>query len=309
MFSVTEVDTPKGAVQYREECFTGCRCRISPDRSKRHVPQPLSIPRDTEDCPFCRDRIFSVTPVFPDGRRIIRGESVTFPNMFPFGRSHIVTVITREHWVDAFSRLQIADALAGQIEALLRYDGYASINMNFLPSAGASLIHPHMQGLCDIRPSLVLERYLLASREYLEKNGRNYWETLKDEERKSGRYLFGEEILWSAHAVPCGEREIRGILPVASLREIDPYIDLLSRGILEVLSFYRALGTYAFNMSVFFDKPGGDNSFRAFCSLIARINPNPVSMSDSAFMERLHYEPVIMTLPEDMGALYRNGKK
>jgi len=309
MFSVTEVATPKGTVQYREERFTGCRCRISPDRSKRHVPQPLSIPRDTGDCPFCRDRIFTVTPVFPDGRRIIHGESITFPNMFPFGQGHVVTVITREHGMGAFSRSQIADALAGQIEALLRYDGYPSINMNFLPSAGASMVHPHMQGLCDIRPSCVMERYLLAGREFQNREGRNYWETLNDEERKTGRYLFGGEILWSAHAVPCGEREVRGILPVASLIEMDPYIDLLARGILEVLSFYRAQGTYAFNMSVFFDKAGMNHGFHAFCSLVSRINPNPASMSDSAFMERLHFEPVIMTLPEEMGELYRNGKK
>jgi len=32
-------------------------------------------------------------------------------------------------------------------------------------------------------------------------------------------------------------------------------------------------------------------------------------MSDSAFMERMHCEPVIMTLPEEMGALYRSTKK
>ncbi len=309
MFSVTEVTTTKGTLQYREEEFTGYRCRISPDRSKRHLPQPLSIPPDTGDCPFCRDRIFSVTPVFADGKRILLGESVTFPNLFPFGQDHVVTVITRDHWVDVFSRQQMADALSAQIEALRRYHGYASINMNFLPSAGASLVHPHMQGLCDVRPSQVMERYLMAGTKYQDHHGRNYWEELKNEERTSGRYLFGEEILWSAHAVPCGEREVRGILPVASLSEMDPYIDLLSRGILEVLSFYRNLGTYAFNMSVFFDRTGEGHDFHAFCSLISRINPNPASMSDSAFMERMHFEPVIMTLPEDMGALYRNTKK
>jgi UDPglucose--hexose-1-phosphate uridylyltransferase len=309
MFSVSEVTTAKGTLQYREEKLTGYRCRISPDRSKRHHPQPLSIPPDTGDCPFCRDRIFSVTPVFADGKRILRGESVTFPNLFPFGQDHVVTVITRDHWVDVFSRQQMADALSGQVEALRQYDGYASINMNFLPSAGASLVHPHMQGLCDVRPSQVMERYLIAGRKYQDHYGRNYWEELKNEERISERYLFGEEILWSAHAVPCGEREVRGILPVASLIEIDPYIDLLSRGILEVLSFYRNLGTYAFNMSVFFDRTGDGQGFHAFCSLISRINPNPASMSDSAFMERMHFEPVIMTLPEDMGALYRNTKK
>ena len=37
----------------------------------------------------------------------------------------------------------------------------------------------------------------------------------------SDRYLFGEEILWSAHAVPVGEREVRGLLPVARLDELE----------------------------------------------------------------------------------------
>ena len=309
MFTITEVATPKGPVQFREEWFTGCRCRISPDRSKRHILSPLSISRDAHECPFCREHILSVTPVFPDGLRIVHGESITFPNMFPFGQCHVVTVITREHWVESFSRQQIADALTGQVEALRRCDGYASINMNFLPSAGASLVHPHMQGLCDVQPSQVMERYLLAGRKYQDCYGRNYWEALKNEERISGRYLFGDEILWSAHAVPCGEREVRGILPIASLSEIDSYIDLLARGILEVLLFYRNMGTYAFNISVFFDRIGENHGFHAFCSLISRINPNPASMSDSAFMERMHFEPVIMTLPEDMGALYRSEKK
>ena len=309
MFSVTEVITLKGIVQYREERFTGYRCRISPDRSKRHVLQPLAFLPDTADCPFCRDRVFSVTPLFPDGRRIIHGESITFPNMFPFGQGHVVTVITTEHQADTFSRQQIVDALSGQVEALRRYDGSPSINMNFLPSAGASMVHPHMQGLCDRRPSLVMDRYLRAGQKYHDLYGRNYWDSLREVERESGRYLFGEEILWSAHAVPCGEREVRGILPVASISEIDPYIDPLARGIIDVLAFYRSMGTYAFNMSLFFDKAGEDNGFHAFCSLISRINPNPSSMSDSAFMERLHGEPIIMTLPEEMGELYRNRKK
>jgi UDPglucose--hexose-1-phosphate uridylyltransferase len=308
MFSVTEIATPKGIVQYREETYTGYRCRISPDRSKRHVTQPLPVYPDTGDCPFCRDKVFSVTPVFPDGSRICRGESVTFPNMFPFGQGHIVTVITREHQADVFSRQQIADALTGQIDALLRYDGYPSINMNFLPSAGASMIHPHMQGLCDHRPSRVMERCLLACREYQTHQGRNYWDALIEGEKTSPRYLFGEEIPWSAHPVPCGEREIRGILPVATLAEMTPYVDLLARGILEVLAFYRSLGTNAFNMAILFDEAGSEG-FRASCSLISRINPNPTSMSDSAFMERMHCEPVIMTLPEEMGALYRSTKK
>jgi UDPglucose--hexose-1-phosphate uridylyltransferase len=308
MFSVREVVTSRGKLQYRTERLTGLRCRISPDRLKRQIDQSFNYPSNTDGCPFCRDAVMTVTPTFPDGNRILRGESITFPNLFPFGEGHIVTVLTREHVVVSFSRQQIVDALLSQIEALLRTDGYASINWNFLPSAGASLVHPHMQGLSDSHPSRIVEIYIAASEQYRKKQGRNYWDALREQERSSERYLFGDEILWSAHAVPVGEREVRGILPITTLEEMENYADLMARGILEVLSLYRELGTHAFNMSIFFDKSGNDHGFRAFCSMISRINPNPSSTSDSAFMERLHLEPVIMTLPEDLGKFYKKEK-
>jgi galactose-1-phosphate uridylyltransferase len=308
MFSVREVVTSRGTLQYRTEYLTGLRCRISPDRLKRQIDQSLFLPANTAGCPFCRDAVMNVTPTFPDGNRIIRGESVTFPNLFPFGEGHIVTVLTREHAVVNFSRQQIVDAILSQIEALLPTDGYPSINWNFLPSAGASLVHPHMQGLSDSHPSRIAEIYFDASREYRKKQDRNYWDVLREQERPSERYLFGDEILWSAHAVPVGEREVRGILPISTLDEMENYADLMARGILEIISLYRELGTYAFNMSIFFDKIGEDHEFRAFCSMISRINPNPSSTSDSAFMERLHLEPVIMTLPEDLGKFYKKEK-
>jgi galactose-1-phosphate uridylyltransferase len=308
MFSVREVVTSRGTLQYREEYLTGIRCRISPDRLKRHIDQTLYIPSNPEGCPFCRDAVFSVTPTFSDGNRITRGESVTFPNLFPFGEGHVVTVITREHAVSAFSRQQMVDALLSQTDALLQVDGYASINWNFLPSAGASLVHPHMQGLSDSCPSRIVDAYITASEQYRREQGRNYWEAVKEEEKSSDRYLFGDEILWSAHAVPVGEREVRGLLPMSTIDEMENYVDLVARGILEIISLYRKLGTYAFNMSLFFDKKGCDHGFRAFCSMISRINPNPSSTSDSAFMERLHLEPVILTLPEDLGKFYKKEK-
>jgi UDPglucose--hexose-1-phosphate uridylyltransferase len=308
MFSVREVVTSRGTLQYRKEHFTGLMCRISPDRLKRQIDQTLFLPANADGCPFCRDAVMTVTPTFPDGNRIIRGESVTFPNLFPFGEGHVVTVLTREHTVAAFSRQQLVDALLSQIEALQHIDGYPSINWNFLPSAGASLVHPHMQGLSDSHPSRIVDIYLAACEQYRRKQGGSYWDAVTEQERSSDRYLFGEEILWSAHAVPLGEREVRGILPISTVDEMASYADLMARGILEILSLYRELGTFAFNMSIFFDKKGNDHGFRAFCSMISRINPNPSSTSDSAFMERLHLEPVIMTLPEDLGKFYKKEK-
>jgi UDPglucose--hexose-1-phosphate uridylyltransferase len=296
-------------LQYRSEHFTGLRCRISPDRLKRQIDQSLSVSPNTGSCPFCPDIVMTATPTFSDGNRIIRGESITFPNLFPFGENHVVTVITREHAATVFSQQQIVDALISQVEALRRTQGYTSINWNFLPSAGASLVHPHMQGLSGLQPSRIVEIYREAGERYFRRVGRNYWDAVREQERASDRYLFGEEIFWTAHAVPVGEREVRGILPISTIDEMENYADLLAQGILEILSLYRELGTYAFNMAVFFDKSGTDHGFKAFCSMISRINPNPSSMSDTAFMERLHFEPVIMTLPEDLGKFYKKREK
>jgi galactose-1-phosphate uridylyltransferase len=308
MFSVREVITGRGLLQFRTEHFSGIRCRISPDRLKRQIDRSLNLPMDTPDCPFCPDTILTATPTFPDGKRIVRGESVTFPNMFPFSECHVVTVMTREHSVTHFSRKQVADALLSQCEALSRRDGYASINWNYLPSSGASILHPHMQGLSDTYPSRIADLYIGAGEKFRKARGRIYWDAVREQERDSDRYLFGDEILWTAHAVPIGEREVRGLLPISTLEEMENYSDLLARGILEVIALYRKLGTYAFNMAVIFDKNGSDRGFRAFCSMISRINPNPSSTSDSAFMERLHLEPVIMTLPEDLGRFYKKEK-
>ena len=308
MFSVREVITSRGTLQYRKEHHTGLRCRISPDRLNRQIDQSYSPSPATGNCPFCPCSVMSVTPTFPDGKRILKGESVTFPNLFPFGECHVVTVMTREHSVTAFSRQQVVDALLSQVEALGMAGGYASINWNFLPSSGASLVHPHMQGLSDSRPSRIVDQYLAAGKQYQRKKGRNYWDAVREQERSSDRYLFGDEILWSAHAVPMGEREVRALLPISSIGEMENYADLMARGILDIISFYRKLGTHAFNMAIFFNK-NNDHGFRAFCSMISRINPNPSSTSDSAFMERLHLEPVVMTLPEDLGKFYKKEKE
>jgi UDPglucose--hexose-1-phosphate uridylyltransferase len=309
MFSSTEISVGTGILQYREERYTGLRCKISPERVKRHIDQSIPPHSDSSGCPFCPENVFSVTPTFSDKRRVVQGESITFPNLFPFAEWHTVTVITKQHMVLEFSCRQLADALMAQIETLQHYDGYPSINWNFLTSAGASLIHPHMQALSDRHPSTIAQCYLDASMWYRKDHKESYWEALKQQEYTSERYLFGDEIFWHAHAVPLGEKEIRGILPVSSIADLGNYVDRLAKDLLTVISLYRKLGTYAFNMSIFFDKVGENHGFSAFCTFISRINPNPQSISDSAFMERLHLEPVILTLPEDLGKSFRNAEK
>jgi galactose-1-phosphate uridylyltransferase len=308
MFTERIVETGKGRLHFRREILTGLRCRISMERIRRGIDQCICPEFSAEGCPFCADNLMSATPVFPGGGRIVVGESVTFPNLYPFAEWHTVTVITRDHAVPSFTEGQLADALAGQLESLGGRDGYSSINWNYLPSAGASLAHPHLQGLVDLRPPPLAGRYLEGGERYLRKKGRCYWDDLAKAEREAGRVIRDGEILWFAQPVPLGEKEIRGILPVSHITGLGSFVRELARDLLEIIAFYRKLGTQAFNLALFFDREGSDRGFSAFCSIIARINPNPLSLSDSAFMERLHLEPVILTLPEDLARLYREWK-
>ncbi|KUK63250.1 MAG: Galactose-1-phosphate uridylyltransferase-like protein [Methanoculleus marisnigri] len=241
MFTTHEIRTGRGILQYRRESLTGIRCRISPIRVDRQIDAAPALPSSRDGCPFCPDAIESSTPTFQDGSRLRCGESVTFPNLYPFAACHVVTVITPDHTAGRFDRRCLADAISGTAD-----------------------------------------------------------------ERCSERLLFEDEIFWSATPVPLGEREVRGVLPVSTLAEFGPYVEPLADGILRIIAFYRSLGTHAFNASIFFDAPKtAGRGHRVFCSLIARLNPNRLSMCDSAFMERLHLEPVILTLPESLGALFR----
>jgi len=305
MFTSFRKEHPGGFIEYRVEKLTGLRTRICPERLKRGIGTPYISAYSPEDCPFCPELINIVTPTFPDGKRICVGESVTFPNLYPFAAYHVVTTITHEHEVVMFSSRQIADALLGQVAALEYQSGYVSINWNYLPSAGASLTHPHLQGLCDDLPDTLPGRYLLAAAQYRESSGRRYFEDVREHAEQNGRDLSGTSLFWYANPVPVGEREIRCLLPLITVKEFTQVLEKFASDLVAILKFYHDLGTSAFNMGIFFAHDEEKDHFSAFCSLISRINPNPLSTSDTAFMERLHLEPVILTLPEDLAAAWR----
>lgn len=304
MFTSTRIVHPGGFIEYRTEDLTGIRTRICPERLKRCIGTRVIPEYSGEGCPFCPDLIRTETPVFPGGSRIISGESTTFPNLYPFAAYHVVTVITTSHTINEFSARQIADALAGQVAALRDQEGYISINWNYLPSAGASLPHPHLQGLSDKQPDMLPGCYLEKSRAYHTDHGRRYSDVLKEYEEKNGRSLMRTRLFWYANPVPIGEREIRCILPLTTVQDFPLVIEDFASDLINILNFYRDLGTSAFNMAIFFGNDEDRDYFSAFCSIISRINPNPLSTSDTAFMERLHLEPVILTLPEDLASAW-----
>ena len=65
MFTAIEVATGRGSLQYREENLTGFRCRISPERLKRRIDQPLYLPGESAGLPVLPGKYLFCNPDIP----------------------------------------------------------------------------------------------------------------------------------------------------------------------------------------------------------------------------------------------------
>ncbi|MCK9277042.1 MAG: galactose-1-phosphate uridylyltransferase, partial [Methanoculleus sp.] len=74
MFTIHEIRTERGILQYRRESLTGIRCRISPARVERQIDTAPAMPSSRDGCPFCPDAIDTSTPTFEDGSRLRCGK-------------------------------------------------------------------------------------------------------------------------------------------------------------------------------------------------------------------------------------------
>jgi galactose-1-phosphate uridylyltransferase len=100
--------------------------------------------------PFFRPRLTSKTPrLHPDlaaSERLSRGDSLLFPNLFPYGSFSAVSLFNDEHFVEIGSATSrsYADSFLNcchYLEKVIHYIPqavYMAITQNHLPSAGAS---------------------------------------------------------------------------------------------------------------------------------------------------------------------------
>jgi UDPglucose--hexose-1-phosphate uridylyltransferase len=136
-------------------------------QSARILPDAGLLPRANGDlqrlangtragCPFCRDRLETVTPkllpALSESGRICVGEAVLFPNLVPYSKHSSVSVYSPDRHFLPLAELSprlIADNLATQIvfaRATTNADPesrWVSINANHMLPAGSSVFHPH----------------------------------------------------------------------------------------------------------------------------------------------------------------------
>ena len=322
----------KQRIEFRRDTLTGRWCRINVARAKR-VRQSTSSEHENNDhielkdfergCFFCPEKVDKDTPKFQktvirEGRIKI-GETVLFPNLFPFAYYHGIAIVTTKHYVglEEFTKRQLRDTLTAGITFLkkvCKMDSkirHTTMLWNFLPPSGASIVHPHIQFLGDNYIPTENNRILDVSRNHFRKKGENYWMKLIEEEEKLGERFIGRtgSIAWFSSFVPNGNNEVNGMVEDCKvLTDLkSSHILNLSNGILKILTAYNHIGVKSFNITTFSAPNGEDRKdFNLLFKIVSRPTPDGVYTSDMSGMEALQTERILEDYPEEVASKIRS---
>ncbi len=268
-----------------------------------------------ESCFMCPPRVREVTPRYPEDflpeGRLCRGECTLFPNLFPVAVRHAVIAVGEAHLrrLEEFTPELIADGLILGVEFLkvcLNKDPevrFGAVCANFLPPAGASLVHPHFQVVANPEASAEEQRLLSSSFGYFQRHGRSYWQDwLAEEERLAERFIarLGRVSFVTSFA-PRGTNEVLGVIEGVSSIEAITEEDLLcmARGISATLKGYAKMGYAPFNFTLFLPPLREETSwFVPHVRLITRQNLYEAYRTDDYFLQRQLGEELILTPPE-----------
>ncbi|MGD9330135.1 MAG: galactose-1-phosphate uridylyltransferase [Desulfobacterales bacterium] len=259
-------------IEIRIHPLTGRRCRITFSRSAekeagtRRLPAPPPHAHQRAQCPFCRPQLEAETPRFPPSfcatGRMLSGRSVLFPNLFPYAQYSAVSLFDDRHFVEigTASRSTYVDSFINCAAYLARIRDtdpaavYMGIAQNHLPSAGGSLLHPHLQVHAD-RMAPNHHRFLAKrSWQYWRGTGHRILSDLLQHEQKDGTRMIGQTGAWKwlAAFAPEGFYEVWGILPGrTSLLALDhtAWTDL-AQGVLNTQRFYRSVCRNGYNLGL-----------------------------------------------------------
>ncbi len=268
--------------------------------------------KDSGFCPFCRENIEKITPKFNPGlftkERYRVGEAVCFPNAFPYDENGAVTVMTDKHMVliDEFTPEVIENAILCCIEFLedvkdKQLDAiYQSINWNYLPVAGSSIVHPHLQ----VTASSIPTNYYSDVLNTMKNRNCNIFKDLVDSEiAEDERFISkGEFYNWMIAFAPSGIFDLLAVshdyFEPADLK--DGKLKEIVTGILKTINFIKSNNIISFNMSFFFLP--GNSEFFPHMRICPRTNVPPLDTSEINYMKMLHNEPMSTMRPELVAA-------
>jgi UDPglucose--hexose-1-phosphate uridylyltransferase len=271
-------------------------------------------------CPFCPEAMEKSTPAFPEnvipgGRMKVGGASI-FPNMLPLDHYAAVSVFSGEHYLpmERLTPRVMGDAFLVSLRFLKRIQDFDSmvrffsLNWNYMPPSGSSIVHPHLQPTASQVPTNHLRLQLEGVRRYAKEQQGNYWADFVEQEKSSGERYLGEigPTFWVMSFLPLGFLpDVSCVFPerrtLSDLTEDDilPFLD----GLAKVLSYFLEQNVYSFNMALFAVRESG--SFRVNARICPRLLPRPIGNSDIAFLQMLHRESFTVYPPESVCANVR----
>jgi galactose-1-phosphate uridylyltransferase len=248
-------------------------------------------------------------PDLGDEGRLARQDSLLFPNLFPYGSYSAVSLFDNDHFVEigTASDLSYTSSFLNCCQYLARildHDPqavYMAITQNHLPSAGGSLIHPHLQVNAD-RLAANHHRFLLKrSNEFYRHSGDFLFTSYLDHEKNDGSRYIGSTGSWQwvAAFAPEGFFEVWGILPGATSLQQPEQADWedLVQGILNLQRFYRSLNRNGYNLGLLsVEVPASRLELRLV--IMARSNYAPWVRSDHTGFEVMLGDMTTFVAPE-----------
>jgi UDPglucose--hexose-1-phosphate uridylyltransferase len=307
--------------EVRFDPLTGESSRLVVDGGlKLTVPDYTELAEQTggAKCPFCPENLAKLTPVFArdlaEQGRIVQGEATVFPNLFPYGKYNGVVIFSGQHYVrlEQFTPMMIKDAfLAAQtfVQAVMETDReaqYVSINWNYLPQSGGSILHPHIQVIVSDSPTNY--QALLAEKANKYEGETDSFTALYETEKMIGERWIGEtgQVAWMHAFAPKGHNDFiaifRGKYSIDEIAEED-WHDFAS-GLKAIFSVLSEQGFASFNMALYVPVDG-NKKMPVHARLIPRFSFGMLTTSDNSFFQTLHHEPLTYKVPEQVAALAR----
>jgi UDPglucose--hexose-1-phosphate uridylyltransferase len=264
-------------------------------------------------CPFCPAVLEKSTPEFPKDLipegRIKVGDATLIPNLLPLEKHAGIAIFSSEHFLpmenltpgtmrDAFSACLLYFKRVAQYDPLVRF---FSINWNYMPCAGSSIVHAHLQPSAGEVASNALREQIGGCRRYEQVNRRNFWLDFIQAEKQQDKRALGTigSSFWTMSFVPvsflpdvqCVFPEHLTLLELSD-NDVDSFLDGLSR----TLKYFLGENIYSFNLAIFSTKD--DRSHRVNARICPRLFPRPIGNSDIACPQMIHREPHSVRPPE-----------
>jgi len=302
--------------------LTGESTLITPGRAeyvkKFFVEDEEVLKRFFEDskvgCPFCEENLWSKAARFPsdliEEGLVNLGDVVAFPSLFAHAEYNAVIVLGKQHAIrlSEFNRSILSKALSAakiMLDKIAKVDAdvkYATFVINFLPTAGSSVAHPHAQLLASSIPFNRLQLLISKSRRYFEEQGRCFWQSLIEVEKEKGeRYLARlGSVEWYVPYAPLRQNEIRATIreksSINDLSEEDLYH--IAEGIERALKFYSSQGVGAFNLCLYSAQGEAPAYFWAGLEMASRPGVKSIYLNDIWSLPLLLNSSEVFEAPE-----------